>query len=94
MQVEVALVWVASPPVTLGRWKKLASSYFSPTRAPNHTIIVSNFAITPQMRLTQMNFWSDLFPGDSMQFRSVCVPKCVAATVCSSGVALCCCVQV
>jgi hypothetical protein len=30
-------------------WGKLGESYFAPTRTPNHTITVSNFAITPQV---------------------------------------------
>jgi hypothetical protein len=50
-------------------WSSIGSNYFSPVRLPPHTVAVSNFAITPQLRMTEMNFWSDLFPGDAMQYR-------------------------
>lgn len=50
-------------------WSDIGSNFFSPVRTPPHSICVSNFAISPQLRMTQMNEWSDLFPGDALQFR-------------------------
>ena len=75
-------------------WFKIGSRYFSPVRMPYDDVaLVTNFALTPQLRVAQMTFWASLFPGDSMQ---VCVRGCVAVAVwlwlcvCVLVVRLCC----
>jgi len=51
-------------------WFKIGSRYFSPVRMPYDDVaLVTNFALTPQLRVAQMTFWASLFPGDSMQWR-------------------------
>jgi len=51
-------------------WSKIASRYFSVTRMPHDDVaLLSNFAVTPQMRVSQMTFWASLFPGEAMAVR-------------------------
>ena len=66
-------------------WFKIASKFFSPVRMPYPDVaLVTNFAITPQMRVAQMTFWASLFPGHAMQVRSCrfCCSRCCCCCCC------------
>ena len=50
-------------------WFKLAVNWFPQTLTPPHSIAVSNFGFSPQLRITEMNFFSEIVGGGAMQFR-------------------------
>lgn len=51
-------------------WGKIGSKYFSPQREQKQgLVVVSNFAVIPQVRISQMTGWASLFPAHAMQFR-------------------------
>lgn len=52
-------------------WYKVGAQYFPPTRLPpgDDMIVLSNNALTPQLHISQMTFWSEVYPGESIQWR-------------------------